>query len=774
MIILILKHIRRLFITAYLAFVCFICLGAVRLISFNMPSDNDIRDLVGGEPTLATIRGVIATEPYIDRSDWRFSRFTHTDCGSSFYLKLTEVEAVNGWVKASGRVRVRLNEPIIDLKTGDYIQAYCRLNKFDGATNPGEFDIAAYMARKGVFVACTVESREAIEFLRSGQAGLLKRIGTRLRFSAMQRLSGELPNDSIERGLIEALLLGSRSKISSEVYRAFGETGLLHFISLSGMHLGIIAGIAWRLSGMFGLMKRGQAAVCIIAVIVFVLTVPPRDPTIRAAIIIIVYCVPFFFRRRSNSLNSLSLAAIILLLARPTGLFEAGWQLSFASVLGILAFCRRFHLFLYEKITGHSLSGDLMKPFYGIVPRPGPAILALFTTGLSAWMGSAGVLLYHFYTINPLASVWTALTFPFVAMILTFGFLKILLSFILPTIAGLLGVFASFLTGVLIWIVEFIARLNISEILIGHTSIWLIILYYAFVLFTGFFYFNRPALKRVICVASASFILMYLVVVKWEGTYGGDLTITALDVGHGQALVANLPGGVNMLFDAGSLSRNDIGTRVVAPYLRYKGISKLDAVVISHGDIDHINGLPEVAANTRTKAIYASNAFFKDNRPTKKFLLDELPQIVEFNNVPQKFGSSKLTVLWPTPDFWGDNTISDNDKSIVTLLEYAGMRILLCSDIEKFAQAELMRLYPDLKADVMLAPHHGSVKTLERSFVNAVEPNVVISSCTRTSYEKGQVVRQQAGFKTYYTGRDGAISVRITKKGTIDVDTYVK
>jgi beta-lactamase superfamily II metal-dependent hydrolase len=82
-----------------------------------------------------------------------------------------------------------------------------------------------------------------------------------------------------------------------------------------------------------------------------------------------------------------------------------------------------------------------------------------------------------------------------------------------------------------------------------------------------------------------------------------------------------------------------------------------------------------------------------------------------------------------------------------------------------------------LKADVLLAPHHGSIKTLETNFVNSVEPSVVVSSCTRTSYEKGQVVRQTrfiGGFKTYYTGRDGAVSIRITKKGTIDIDTFVK
>lgn len=609
--------------------------------------------------------------------------------------------------------------------------------------------------------------------MQTGQGRFLKKIRTRLSSIANQRLTADLPPDNSIRGLTEALLLGSRGNISKDVYRAFEKTGLLHFISLSGMHLAIIAGIAWWLAKLAGLMKRGQATVCIITVVVFAFTVPPRAPTIRAAIITIVFCTAFFFRRKPSSLNSLSLAAIILLLISPTGIFEAGWQLSFASVLGILAFCRRLHFFLYEKITGHPWIKDYLttKPFFRIVAKPGPAILALFTTGLSAWLGSAGILLYHFHTINPLTSIWTVVAFPFVALILVFGFLKILLSFALPTLAGWLGLLVSFLANALIWIVKFIAGLNISEILIGHTPISLIFFYYALVLFAGFSWLRRPTPKRIILTVITMTILTYIGAIKYQRTYHKDLTVTVLDVGHGQAVLAELPGKTNMLFDTGSLSKDDVGTRVVLPFLKHNGIGKINSLLISHGDIDHINGIPEVNENCRIESFYANIAFFRENKRTAEFLRT-LIEVKDINAIPIAYGPAAIKVLWPDRETCQNNQISPNDKSAVTTIEYAGKKVLICSDIEKFAQNELLLLYPDLKADIVIAPHHGSKKTTDLTFLEKLSPEVIITSCTKTACEKGQVIKGNENFSSYYTGTDGAVTVRIDKKGDIEVGEF--
>ncbi len=769
------------YVTAYLAMFCCICLGAVRLYSFNRPADDDVRNLVGPTRTLATVRGTIVTRPYINRRpDWDFHAFQFTDSPTSFYLDVVEVKAVDGWRKASGRIRVQVNEPVMDLNQGDFVRLYCWLDRFTGATNPGQFDIAEYTARKGVYISAFVPTRDAIEMLAPGGKGLLARLRNKAREIASAALADDIPVDSHQRGLVEALLLGCRANIDSETYLAFRRTGLLHFISLSGMHLGILIGVVWWLSKVIGLMKPARAAVCLIALGLFLLVVPPRDPTLRAAIIAAVYCLSFFFNKRPSHFNSLSLAAIILLLLRPTALFEAGWQLSFASVTGILLFCQRFHLFLYELLTSHSWLSDLVKtkPFNRVVSLLGSPFLEIFSTGLSGWILSAPVLLYHFHTINWLTSLWTALTFPFVALILTLGFFKILLSFLLPSAAALLALLLTFFAWIFILLVKLFAHLNISEILIGHPPARLIVLYYALVLFAGFSYFKRPAPKRIICTILTAAILLSLGTLKWQRTHRPNLIITALDVGHGQAVLAQLPGTANILFDAGSLNSPDVGSRIILPFLQYRGTNRIDTIFISHNDIDHINAIPELAEECSVGRIFANEAFFaslSDDRPSE-FLAESLSEdgfeIEQLPENPSLKSPATVNILWPSPEAAANTALSDNDKSTVSLIRFGQSTILICSDIEQAAQRWLLNLHPQLKADVVIAPHHGSVRTLDRHFLDTLGSQIVICSCGRTDLEKHRVIQPTTKRKILYTPADGTVTVSLDSKGRIETAAF--
>jgi competence protein ComEC len=749
------------------------------MVSFNSAPPNDIRNLVGSKATPAAVRGLIVTEPYIDGNDWQFSRFTPKDRGSSFYLELTEAEATTGWVNTSGLVRVRVNEPIFDLRAGDRVQMYCLLNKFDSPTNPGEFDMAKYMARNGVFVAGSADSRQAIELLSSDATGLFTRIKAKLRKIAVNALlGGPYPRDQSE-SLLLALVLGHRTNIDKETYNAFRKTGLLHFVCLSGMNFAMVIGFVWWVCKTAGLMKPGRAIVCTITAAVFLMVVPENAPAFRAAVICFAFCASFIFRRNSNSFNSLALAAIVLLLMKPTGIFQPDWQLSFVSVLGILLFSGPIQNFLNERVSAWFVEPEnrtqLSQGGFKIVSL----IIPVCAVSVAAWFANIGILLYHFYGIQYLTSIWTVIVSPLIAVVSLLGYLKLIVTFFLPSVSAVMGVIANYLSDWLIWIVKLFAGLNISEILTGKTNIVVILLFYGLIVFAFFFRLRRPAIKKAICVTAALTLIVSLAIPWWQRTHGDNLTVTILDVGHGQAILAQLPGGVNILFDAGSLSRSDVGTRVVTPFLRYSGIGKIDAVVIGHGDIDHINGLPEVTGDTRTKAVYASKSFSEDSRQTTKFLRDELQQIVEINvaeinNLPQKFGSSKIRVLWPIPDIQENNSISDNNKSVVTLIEYAGKRVLICSDIEKFAQREILRLYPDLKADVLIMPHHGSAKTSEPSFADKTGAAVTIASSSESSYEKGQVIGPQRGLKSYYTGKDGAVTIRVSKQGAINTTAFTK
>jgi competence protein ComEC len=772
------------YILAYIALVCCACLGAVRIISYKQAKPNDIRQFVAEERKLATIRGAVITEPYINRNQgWEFAKFTHTDPTSSFYLKLGEVETVDGWAKVSGTVRVQIDGPVLDLKAGDYIQAYCWLDRFEKATNPGQFDVAEYLARNNVLVAASVDSREAIKVLqKSGSTDFFVKIKSKAREIAVQSLLGGLyPQDESER-LLQALVLGYKTEVDIATFEAFRKTGLLHFLCLSGMNFGIFVGMIWWLCKTAGLTRRIQAAVCMIAAAMFVLVIPSNPPAFRAAIICLIFCLSFFFSRQPSPFNSLALAAIILLMIKPTDLFEVSWQLSFAAVLGILFFTNRIYFFLYEKITGHSWFERKPKTssFARIVAKPVPMLLNLFSVSLAAWLASSGILLYNFYTIQPLTSIWTVVASPFIAVISFLGYFKLLIGLVLPTAASILNVIIKPLSHWLIELVKYIAQRDFSVVLIGHTAIWRIVFYYCTILFMAFIHFKRPLVKKVISVTMVLAIIIFMGVTKWQRTNQENLVMTCLDVGHGQAILAQLPGGANILFDAGSLHKSDVGRRIVAPFLDYSGINRIDLIIISHNDVDHINGIPEIIVHCDINDVYANDAFFSrtDRWGTAKFLEESLSKKgLEMQRLGKELNlhrNAKVKIIWPSEQISAVGELSDNDKSVVCLIEFAGRKALLCSDIEKLAQEELLRQNPNLKADVVVVPHHGLVKTLDADFLENLEPSILICSCSRRDYERRQTTKAENKAQSFYTARDGVITICIKKDSTVKATASLK
>jgi competence protein ComEC len=301
----------------------------------------------------------------------------------------------------------------------------------------------------------------------------------------------------------------------------------------------------------------------------------------------------------------------------------------------------------------------------------------------------------------------------------------------------------------------------------------LILLYYALILFAAFFPFRRPFVNRSLCAAMLLALLVSLGVMKWQRTHRDHLSITCLDVGHGQAILAQLPGTMNVLFDAGSLYGGDVGTRIIVPFLDHEGISRLHAVIVSHGDIDHINGLPEVVSRRTVDRVYFDETSLTQSRDveTVRVLMDHLrKKRVHSERMPESLdaGSAQIHVLWPTGDPAVWESFSDNDKSLVCLIEYAGRRVLLCSDIEKPAQQEILRHYPTMKADVMVVPHHGSARTLDKEFLAAFDADVLLCSCGQRDHQRGRTITSVECGELWTTARDGAVKVCIRRSGVVE------
>ena len=219
------------------------------------------------------------------------------------------------------------------------------------------------------------------------------------------------------------------------------------------------------------------------------------------------------------------------------------------------------------------------------------------------------------------------------------------------------------------------------------------------------------------------------------------------------------------------MSVKDPGTRIILPFLHQNGIAKIDAVLLSHDDIDHINGVPEIISQCVVKGIYVNEAFIQkaDTMSMAGFLRsclkNENQSLLPLRGNTEFDSKTTVKTLWPDEQTCRDGSISNNNKSEVFLIEFAGRKILLCSDIETFAQEQILQMHPELDVDIMVLPHHGSTRNLSNEFINSIAPEILLASCSRTRYESAY--KSQGNIKAYYTPVDGAITIKIKADGTI-------
>ncbi len=756
------------------AFIAFVSLGAIRLNTHTTPEPNDIRNLVTQQRTLAKIRGTVRTNPAIEnRSEWLFAKYLWTEPSTSFYMKLSEVHTTDGWQDATGFLRVQISETMENIAPGDVIEIHCWLNRFAPPNNPGQFDIEKYLKRRNVYLAASVKSKHSIEILSKAPINSFTAVKNKLKTIATVALIGkDVPQDKTNP-LLAALILGQRN-YNTATYQAFQKTGLAHFICLSGMHMGILAGFAWACCKPMGFTKRTRAAICACIIILYVIVVPPRAPTLRAGIICLSFCLSVMIRQKLNPLNSLSLSAIILLFARPLDILSPGLQLSYATVLGIIMLYPHINNFFAEfTVDKTNLHKDYIEyvrnaKFY--LSRLLSACVDLFCVGAAAWLGGAGILLYHFGTITPLSALWTIIVFPIVLLILVFGFIKIILAAIFPTLSVLLAIIVSGLCDLLDAAVRAIASFDTTPVVIGKTSACIAIFFYLILIFLKFVNL-KPITKKRLASLMIVILVSSLIFTKHSKTPAGQLSMTLLNVGHGQAAVLTLPNGKTILCDAGSISTKNAGQKVVLPFLFHQGIGKLDAILISHDDIDHINAIPEIAARFGKTKVYANNAFLEQTKgwSTAAFLAKHLKTtditILPITSAADLSDTAKITPLWPGKAVCDNQSITDNDKSQVILIEYADRKILLCGDIEEYAQSSILKDNPELNVDVIVMPHHGSNRDFDKNFVTNLNPQAIVISCSAARCESA--FKPNNNIKAFYTPEDGAVTIKIKANGKI-------
>lgn len=723
-----------------------------------------------------------------------------------FTVQLRAMRDADQWRTASGCAAVAVEGPVPGLLAGDRFRAFGHLLPPDHALNPGETDRALQDRGRRVTAHLRVTHPEAVTILSGGRATGPRTWLESLRLRGRRVFQRYL--EPRQANLAAAVLLGLREQIDPDESEAFQLTGTVHLLVIAGLHLGIIAtfaGLIFR-----RLLPRRWALPATAAFVVgYMLLVDAQPPIVRATVLIVAACTAGFLGRQRVSFNVLALAALILLAANPSDLFNVGPQLSFLCVAGLMAMGPKWiDAKLEVGPTGElepTAQGSWRRWFprwfrerFLPIPQP-PAIrkllaqqrpwgmrtlwvVARFARHLTLvsgaiWLLTMPLVMARFHIFNPIAIVLNTVVWLPMALALGSG-LGVLLCGMTPgpLAAACAAGIATVCNGCL-WVVEWLVRFGarvpyLHAWVPGPAEWWLIGFYAALGVFTAFPRMRPPLRWRFALLGlwtAAGFI------VPWWTADHRALRCTFVSVGHGEAVVLELPGGRTVLYDAGRMAAPTACCRSVSGYLWSRGLTHLDAVVLSHADTDHYNALPELLERFSVGTVYVSPVMFNEKNAAIRYLA----QCINRAGVPIRVLASGdrlsggpgcwLDVLHPPPHgLLG----SSNANSIVLSIEYAGRRILLPADLQSPGLDDVLAEQP-LHCDVLLVPHHGSKSSMPRELAAWSTPSYAIFSADhRYDTSEVEAIYSRRG-RVLHTADAGAVMARIDERG-MRVETFVK
>jgi len=750
---------------------------------------------------IVRLRGVVVSAPIQKAEpDNPFRKWIHVGAAGSFLLQVESAEGEDGRVPVSGRVRVTVSSAVLDLAERDRVEVFGRLYALSPPSNPGATDWRAYFRRQGVFARMNCDGRRNVVKLQPGPAATQDVLNW-LRGKTRELLVDDVAvGASEESTLLEAMILGHRSRFDRRLNEIFTRAGVIHFIAVSGTHMVVLMSFVWLVGRVLRRTKRQCTALMVVAILLYVCVAEPRPPILRATVMGLLFCAALWMGRARAHLNWLSAAAILLIVIDPQTVFDVGFQLSFAAVLAVAylapAIMNALRA-LTHVVTVHFLGdpyakldasladaaardrGNTSPSLRKTLRRWGGGLLMALAVSVAAWLVALPIVVLNFHALQPWGPVSTVLVFPLMSLVMVLGLAKVLLASVSQIADSALGAVLGVLDRWLIDLVEALSKLPGSGTTIATPPWWVVSIYYVTImaLVVRFRVSRRGEAAPIgpwrTWTLIASLLGLGIGVAAWTRStqLRDELTVTALSVGRGSATVLELPDGRAILYDAGSSFASDPATAAIIPFLCHQGVSHLDRLFVSHPNLDHFSGVPTVLARIPTGPVILNDCFEGMSKPRSAsayllHLLDEQPHPVEVLDAARrkwKEGEVEFEVLWP--DATCDPTLSANDASTVLRVRYAGHSILFTGDIEKRAQQELLKR-GDLHADVLFLPHHGSVEPTTKAFIEAVRPTVAVrSSSERTADTVNGLERLLGDIPVYNTAELGAIEVTLRRDG---------
>jgi competence protein ComEC len=395
---------------------------------------------------------------------------------------------------------------------------------------------------------------------------------------------------------------------------------------------------------------------------------------------------------------------------------------------------------------------------------------------LSAWLGVAPLIAYHFNIVTPFSVLLNVLIAPAVWALLILGLVTAVFSLVLPAVAAIPAYAVSLLVGGIETILGVFSHqpfyFHVPNGLLGPARLWWIILYYA-ILVAIAYRLRRPFLKWRYLGAAALVLVSLHLLVPWRPAPPPGPELNTLDVGHGSTFLIRTSGGASVLYDCGG-SYETVGEETIAPVLWHDGLTAIDAIILSHPDFDHTCGIEDLFERFRVGAVFVSPYFdrFEDGqRILAAVRRAGVP--VRIVSAGEEFvaGGARFHVLAPSTGTAFGRELSDNDTSLVVRVADRGFSVLFTGDAEAVETAILLDSGVDLRVDVMTVPHHGGRNPFAAELLQRSGAGLALIS---GGYDQAQIAKEleSLGVRVVTTRDSGAIAVRKSPDG-LSVRTFL-
>ena len=683
----------------------------------------------------------------------------------------------------------------VNLEYGDKIFITGEFQEPQGMRNEGGFNYKEYLKSLNIYGSVKAKNIKVIEQNKGN-----------IFMNFTYKISDEI-KENIEEfmgekysGLLLGLLLGDSSKIDENIEENFKITSLTHILAVSG------AQVSYIIAAMYSLLKRKigiqKTRVVIIASLIFYMTLTGFSPSIvRAGIMGIILMISGLVFRKNDIINSIAISLFFMLVYNPFLLENVGLQLSYLGTIGIIGFNKTIILILKNiQIRNKKWKYKINRKLILLISK----IKEILAVTMSASLAVVPVMIYHFNLFGTYFLITNLLASIIIGPITLLGTLLVIISFISINIAKVLSYILKFLIDILLFISSF-SKLPISKIYIPTPTITFIIIIYLSLIISLFIYKvfhernpnttilrvrnllalvkykfkqNRDDVIKKIIIISIIISLCMIFIPR-------DLQINFVDVGQGDSTFIITPKNETILIDGGGSNTGsfDVGENTLLPYVLDKGYNKIDFMIISHFDSDHVGGLLTILEEIKVEKILIAKQE-EQSENYKRFL-----NIVKEKNIPVIIGKEGdkiniekdlyLDILFPESEQIEENMINNN--SLVFNMHYNNFSMLFTGDIEEIAEKRIIEITNKsrLKADIIKIPHHGSKTSSTRELLERVLPKIALIGVGKDNlfgHPSSETIDKldELEIKTYRTDINGEIMINVNKSGIRRIRTIYK